>query len=229
MLALGGLSLLYLLTFFNRFVGLRSGNGEFFTGLAFLHGQLPYRDYFTATPCLNTFKSALLLHMFGPFLIVSRLAGVLERVSIGLLLYRWLRLMFPAGASFLAALATLVVSAGDRSDPIASYNHDAILWAMLSGFAAACALRAGGLKGPGRLAGWAAASGCGGGALPAYQADRRAGSGASGAVSCAFALAASRSGPSSGIVGGRVSCRITGSPCRIRGMADPAAADGHIL
>ena len=160
MLALASLTSLYLLTFFNRFAGLRSGNGEFFTGLAFLHGQYPYRDYFTATPCLNTFKSALLLHLFGPLLIVSRLAGALERVCIGLLLYRWLRMLFPAWAAFLASLATTVIATGDRSDPMASYNHDAILFAMLSGFAAACALRMSlGVGRRGRLLAWAAASG----------------------------------------------------------------------
>ena len=72
-------------TFFNRFAGLRSGNGEFFTGvLAFLawaatHIVITSR---LRTLPLNTFKSALLLlHLFGPLLIVSRLAGVLERLS----------------------------------------------------------------------------------------------------------------------------------------------------
>ncbi len=136
LLALSLLTLLFFLTFFNRFVGMRSGTGEFTTGIWFLQGRLPYRDYFSATPPLNTLKSALLLHLFGPYLIVSRAAGVAERVAIACLLFRWLCRLFPARFAFAASLVTIIVSAGDRTDPIASYNHDAIIWAMLSGFAA---------------------------------------------------------------------------------------------
>ena len=130
------LTLLFFLSFFNRFAGLRSGNGEFTTGLWFLQGKLPFRDYFSATPPLNTLKSALLLRLFGPCLIVSRAAGVAERVLLALLLFRWLQRLFAEPYAFAGALATIIVSAGDRTDPIASYNHDAILWAMLSGLAA---------------------------------------------------------------------------------------------
>ena len=136
LLALSLLTLLFFLTFFNRFVGMRSGTGEFTTGIWLLQGRLPYRDYFSATPPLNTLKSALLLHLFGPYMIVSRAAGVAERVAIACLLFRWLCRLFPTRFAFAASLVTIIVSAGDRTDPIASYNHDAILWAMLSGFAA---------------------------------------------------------------------------------------------
>ena len=130
------LTALFFFSFFNRFAGLRSGDGEFTTGMALLHGRLPYRDYFSATPPLNTLKSALLLRLFGPFLIVNRTAGVAERLLIAVLLFKWLCRLFPARFAFTASLVTIIVSAGDIVDPVASYNHDAILWAILSGFAA---------------------------------------------------------------------------------------------
>jgi hypothetical protein len=157
MVLLATLTLLYFSLFFNRFAGLRSGSGEFTTGMAMLHGQLPYRDYFSATPPLNTLKSALILHLFGPLLIVSRAAGAIERVLIALLLFRWLSSLFAARFAFAASLVTIIVSSGDMVDPVASYNHDAILWAMLSGFAASRSLvDAAPLR---RFVAWSAASG----------------------------------------------------------------------
>jgi hypothetical protein len=139
---LTALTLLFFLSFFNRFAALRSGNGEFTTGLWLLHGKVPYRDYFSATPPLNTLKAALLLKVFGPFLIVTRAAGVAERVLIAVVLFQWLRRLFAVQYAFTAGLVTIVLSAGDLADPIASYNHDAIMWAIFSGFAASFVLDA---------------------------------------------------------------------------------------
>ena len=126
--------------FFNRFAGLRSGDGEYVGGYFLVRGSLPFRDYFTASPPLNPFKSGVLLSLFGENLIVSRAAGMVERSFIVLLLYLWLlRLSRPAYAA-LGAFATLVVSTADFADPIASYNHDCIFLAMLSGYLAGFAL-----------------------------------------------------------------------------------------
>jgi len=126
----------YFLMFFNRFAGLRSGDGEFGGGVAFLAGLRPYRDYFTAGPPLDVFKSALALAVFGKLLIVSRTLAVVERLLIAATLYVWLRKLFSQGAALLGAALTIVVSAGDHTDPLASYNHDAIFFAMLCGLVA---------------------------------------------------------------------------------------------
>ena len=136
------LSLLFFLSYFNRFAGLRSGDGEFSGGVAMLAHRLPYRDYYTAGPPLNQIKSAMELAVFGKTLFVSRLMGVVERLLIALALYGWLRRLFSAQAAMLAALVTIVVSAGDRTDPMASYNHDAIFLTMLCGFVASVSLDA---------------------------------------------------------------------------------------
>lgn len=131
---------LYFLAFFNRFGGLRSGDGEFAGGMGLLAGRLPYRDSYSAGPPLNSIKAAIELSLFGKALIVSRACAVAERLALAGLLYVWLRRTFGRWASSLAALVTIVVSAGDRTDPLASYNHDAILFAMLCGFAASISL-----------------------------------------------------------------------------------------
>jgi len=136
------LALLFFLAWFNRFLGLRSGGGEFGGGMTLLAGKLPYRDYYSAGPPLNQIKSALELGLFGHTLFVSRLFAVIERLLIACVLYAWLRRTFSARAAMLASLVTIIVSAGDRTDPLASYNHDAILFAMLAGLAASLSVEA---------------------------------------------------------------------------------------
>jgi hypothetical protein len=135
------LTALFFSLFFNRFIGLRSGTGEYVSGIFLLRGDLPFRDSFSISPPLNQFKSGLLLSIFGKALIVSRTAGLVERSLIALLLYLWLlRLCRPSYAT-LAAFATLVISTADFVDPVASYNHDCIFLAMISGFLAGFALK----------------------------------------------------------------------------------------
>jgi hypothetical protein len=138
-----GLPLLFLLSFFNRFAGLQSGNGEYCGGMAWLHGLIPYRDYFTSGPPLNVVKSALILKTFGSALIVSRIAGVVERLVIAFVLFRWLIQLFRPWHALVASVVTIIVSTGDLTDPIASYNHDAILFAMIAGLVASLALEEG--------------------------------------------------------------------------------------
>jgi hypothetical protein len=130
------LTTIFFSLFFNRFAGLRSGAGEYVGGFTLVHGSVPFRDYFVTSPPLNQFKSGILLSLFGENLIVSRTAGMVERSLIALILYLWLlRLCRPAYAA-VAAFATLVVSTADFADSIASYNHDSLFFAMLSGYVA---------------------------------------------------------------------------------------------
>lgn len=133
-------TLAYLLLFWNRFLGLRSGAGEFAGGSFFLDGYLPYRDFFCATTPLSTFKSAAVLALFGKAAIVTRGFAVFERVLLGLLVYWWLTRMFRVGHAVVAALVTIIVSAGDIADPLASYNHDTIMLAVAAGILASAVL-----------------------------------------------------------------------------------------
>jgi len=136
------LTLLFFLAYFNRFLGLRSGDGEFSGGVLLLAHKLPYRDYYSAGPPLNQVKSALELGIFGRTLFVSHVFAVIERLLIAGVLYAWMRRIFSTHAAMLASLVTIIVSAGDRTDPLASYNHDAILFAMLAGLAASLSIEA---------------------------------------------------------------------------------------
>lgn len=134
------LTALFYSLFYNRFLGLRSGAGDFPPGDAIVHGILPFRDYFAATPPFSWFKAGLLLEIFGDKLIVLRTSGLIERSVIALIVYFWLRRVAQPAHAAAAAFATLVISAADNADPIASYNHDCILFAILSGYLAGFAL-----------------------------------------------------------------------------------------
>jgi hypothetical protein len=136
--ALGTLA--FMLLFWNRFIGLRSGDGGFTTGVFLLDGILPYRDYYCPVPPLFIARSAAVLGLFGKLPIVLRGTGVFERVVIGLLLYGWLARFFRAKDAALATLVTMIVSSGDYADPVSSYNHFTVLWAIASGLTASYAL-----------------------------------------------------------------------------------------
>ncbi len=135
-------TLCFFMLFWNRFLGLRSGDGGFTGGVFFLRGILPYRDFYYPVPPLFLFRSAAALAIFGKLPIVTRACGVFERVMLAMLLYAWLVRLFRVQDATLAALVTMVVSAGDFADPVSSYNHFTIMLAVAAGLTASYALDA---------------------------------------------------------------------------------------
>jgi hypothetical protein len=129
--------------FWNRFLGIRSGDGGFTAGVFFLKGILPYRDYYCPTPPLFILRSAALIATFGKLPIVLKVFGIVERLLLTVLLYSWLVRFFRVKDVTLAVLVTIILSSGDISDPISSYNHFTILLAIISGLVASYALDSG--------------------------------------------------------------------------------------
>lgn len=135
-------TLCFFLLFWNRFAGLRSGVGSYGAGVLWLKGELPYRDYFSAATPLDSLKAAAVLRIFGDLPIAVRAFGVVERLFLVSVLYFWLARLFSVRHAAIAAMVAMVASAADIADPIASYNHHAIFWAVTAGFCASIALDA---------------------------------------------------------------------------------------
>jgi hypothetical protein len=139
-------TLCFFLLFWNRFLGLRSGDGGFSGGVFFLKGILPYRDYYCPVPPLFVFRSAAVLAIFGKLPIMLRGFAVFERLILSLLLYGWLARFFRVKDAAFAAIVTTVISTGDYADPVSSYNHFTIMMAIATGLAASYALDEGRTK-----------------------------------------------------------------------------------
>src|SRR3954470_7801180 len=129
-------TLLFFSTFWNHFVGIRSGSGAYGGGSAFLAGIYPYRDYFMAATPLNQMKSAAALYLFGNTMAALRAFDVLERTGLGLLGYFWLAQLFRGRDAAIAMIVTILISTCDYADAISSYNHDALLLGVAGGVAA---------------------------------------------------------------------------------------------
>lgn len=129
----------FFLLFFNRFAGIRTINGSGLAGSRILSGLMPYRDGYSAVPPLFGIENALWAWLFGTAVIVQRIVGVIERALMAVVLFVWLARSFRISSATLGAIVAIVVSAGDMTDPISSYNHDTILWAIAAGlFASIC-------------------------------------------------------------------------------------------
>ena len=133
---LGALTVLLLtLVYFSileRFLGMRSGDGESSGGAAFLAGLRPSRDYFSPAPPLSVLKSAAVLSVIGN---ASSRSVRLPCLNAYCLRYAFLLAVssFPALIFTLERRLPLSFPPGTLRSAL-SYNHDTILLAMLSGF-----------------------------------------------------------------------------------------------
>ena len=134
--AVAALTLGFFLLFWNRCSAVRDGNGSILGAQLTLAGKLPYRDWYTAAPPLHFLKTAAVMRVLGSDLIAVRAFALLERVALALVVYVWLGRFFRVSHAALAALAGIVISAGDLADPLVSYNHEAIFWGVCSGLCA---------------------------------------------------------------------------------------------
>ncbi|HEY9760858.1 MAG TPA: hypothetical protein V6C97_37245 [Oculatellaceae cyanobacterium] len=130
----------FFLPFWNRFVGIRSGNGNSWMGFAFCENLLPYRDYYCPVPFLPALKEYACLLLLGHTLVAVRIGGILTRIAIGLVLYGWLSRFFKSSLAMLAAITTTIVASVDMLDSVDYYHFDAILLGTLGGFCSHFAL-----------------------------------------------------------------------------------------
>src|SRR5919108_610195 len=123
----------FLLLYWNRFLAGTVGGAFYYFAEQLLNGKVPYRDFFFVAPPLHGIKVAVLLQLFGHTIVATRVEAVIERISLAILLYLWIvRFARPASA-FFGSLVAMVLFMGDWADPVSSYHHDAVFWAVAAG------------------------------------------------------------------------------------------------
>lgn len=138
--AVGALTLIYTLLYWNRFLAPSAGATSFYAAEQILQGKMPYRDFLFLTPPLHALKIAFLINLFGDKLVVPRLDGMIERVILALIIYFWLVRFFRTSATILGTFFGVLVFSGDGVDTLANYHHDSVFWAVLAGFLASFCL-----------------------------------------------------------------------------------------
>lgn len=130
-------TLVFTSLYWNRFLG-ASVSGTFLViGEDILHGRIPYRDFFLVVPPLHGLKIAAVIKVFGDNLAVVRFEAMVERGILAALITLWLTRFVRIQIAFTAAVAAMIIFAGDVGDSLASYNHDSVFWGVCAGFCAA--------------------------------------------------------------------------------------------
>lgn len=129
-----GLNLAFLLSFWNRFLG--PGVSGMFLEFAsrLLSGKVPYRDFYVVVTPFYIFKTAAIVKLFGPGLVVLRLVDIGYRCALGAILVIWLSKVVRIPYALLGALAAVAVFSTDPADPLTSYHLEATFWALAGAF-----------------------------------------------------------------------------------------------
>ncbi len=128
--------LVFLLTYWNRFVGLCASCNvsQYFAGMGALDNYLPYRDYYAPGPFLPVFKVCSSIYLFGPTLLGLRFLSLIYRLALVAIIYCWLKRLFKSSTATLATMVTMVLGSACVFDTIDFYHLDAVLFATAAGF-----------------------------------------------------------------------------------------------
>ncbi len=139
----GLLALYFCSLWFNRYFGVTTDGWFFFFAQQLTRGHMPYRDFHLFGPPLHVLEQALMIKVFGAHMIVPHLFGLLQRVVIAVVLFRWLSTIYKDWVALLASLFCVVLFSTDIADTVFFYHHDSVFWGVLAGYAAHHTLAAG--------------------------------------------------------------------------------------
>jgi len=139
-LAASAVTLVFLLPWWNRHLGLSLDGYMPLYGWKILHGEIPYRDFYLHLPPLQPLAEAALQAITGRSLLAVRVAGALGRIALAALTAAWLGRRFrPATAAF-GAFAAVCLASSDDTEILDLYNQHALVGAIASGWLASLAL-----------------------------------------------------------------------------------------
>jgi len=130
------LSAAYTLLYWNRFLGVSAGGTFLYFAEQLLNGHMLYRDVLSVITPLHTLKLTALVWLFGDFLIVDRVEGLVQRILLGVMMYALLVRFCRVRSAVLAAFAALVLASADEADALGNYHIDSAFWAIAATLAA---------------------------------------------------------------------------------------------
>ncbi len=97
-----------------------------------LGGRMPYRDFYLFTPPGHLLETALISKFFGTHFVFFRLAGLIQRLAMCLILYLWLVRFFHPLAAFVGSAFCLIIYSCDWPDVLFYAHHSTAFWSLLS-------------------------------------------------------------------------------------------------
>jgi hypothetical protein len=124
----------FALLWWNKYLGITNDGWHFFHAQRILSGEMPYRDFYLFIPPLHPLRIAAEISLFGNYLIVPQIFGLLERIILFVVLFVWLCRFFPIKYSLVGVLTGAVLYLSDYSESLSSLHHEAVFWATLAAF-----------------------------------------------------------------------------------------------
>src|ERR1044072_9191046 len=144
----------FALLWWNKYLGITNDGWHFFHAQRIVNGEMPYRDFYLFIPPLHPLRIAAEISLFGNYLIVPQIFGLLERIILFIVLFIWLCRFFPVKYSLVGVMTGAVLYLSDYSESLSSLHHEAVFWATLAAFCLSSAF-----ANPRRRNLWALASG----------------------------------------------------------------------
>ena len=124
----------YFLTFWNHFLG-PSVSGMFLEfAERWREGAVPYRDFFMVVTPFYMFKTRAVSALFGSSLEVQRMVEIATRLLLDIIVFVWLTRVVRLSYAVLATIAGAIMFCADIADPLTSYHHESVFWAVLGAF-----------------------------------------------------------------------------------------------
>ncbi|MEW6126321.1 MAG: glycosyltransferase family 39 protein [Acidobacteriota bacterium] len=129
----------FVLLWWNKYLGITNDGWHFFHAQRMLNGEIPYRDFYLFIPPLHPLRLALEIKLFGNYLIVPQIFGLLERLILFVVLFIWLARFFPVKYACIGVIAGAVFYLADYSETLSSLHHEAVFFPTLAAFSLSAA------------------------------------------------------------------------------------------
>jgi hypothetical protein len=132
--------LTFILLWWNRYLAVTNDGWHFFHAQQLLNGKTPYKDFYLFIPPLHSLRLAGEIALFGNYLIVPQIFGLLERLILFVVLTVWLCRYFAPKYVTIGIITGSVAYLADTSETLSSLHHEAVFWPTLATFCLCSAL-----------------------------------------------------------------------------------------